>query len=209
MTEDLEIQARALLDVSAEVVRMTRLKEIAVVLGVTSVLAGCLFPSFDNLGGAQTVDLTSDAGLADVKADTATGDDASKTKGEQPPATTPLEGGTAPPLTIACGTAGQCDLSIEYCCFTVGGPDCQPHGAAGMCSFQGSGELLSCDGAEDCTGGNVCCYVAGEKKALCKSATACSNGKVLCNGPQRLCGAGQGECNGNVSIGSNNYRVCQ
>ncbi len=185
-------------------------KEIGAAFAITSVAAGCLFPSFDPVegGGPQA------AAAKDAETDVKPRDvDASS-------APTPAEGseaGAALPSVIVCGndqdgSVRLCETKTHDCCFTLGGPNCQENQFANACGMQaGSGDLLECDGAEDCTGGESCCYVANEKKATCRSECP-SGGKILCNGPQKLCGEGQGECTGTVAIGapvSVNYRHCQ
>ncbi len=89
------------------------------------------------------------------------------------------------PGEIRCGQQ-SCDLGAgQVCCATVSTGDAH-------CSqtCDSSTEIkLTCDGAEDCTSGDTCCYPFGQATASC--ATSCAaGGRVFC-GTDGDCAPGQ------------------
>lgn len=180
---------------------MTRVSPIALV-SCLLLLGGCLFPSFDRLEGDRAPG-SADASTKAAHTDPSTAADGNDGGGDA----TSSDGSTAPKPSVACGDS-SCDATVDHCCFTLGGADCQPHDSAATCGAQaGSGDVVACDGAEDCTGGQICCYA--NSVASCQAS--CPSGKVLCNGPDHPCPGGT-SCTGKVTIGSpesTDYKTCQ
>jgi hypothetical protein len=67
---------------------------------------------------------------------------------------------------------GVCLPPDGTCCTGNGGDKCQT--AASSCG----GERMQCDGAEDCSGGTACCYLAGHG-SLCTEASMCAGVDVI------------------------------
>jgi hypothetical protein len=86
------------------------------------------------------------------------------------------------PGQVHCGSA-SCKLTNQVCCIETA------TGAAHCAASCDSNTQLpvSCDGAEDCTGGNKCCYPTGGTTASCMATCL---GRVFC-GSDRDCAAGQ------------------
>jgi hypothetical protein len=178
---------------------------------VSSALAGCLFPSFDDLGdGGSTAPESnagpkSDGGSTSPSADGGLG---STTPPSDQPA--PTEGG-ASKIEVTCG-GNTCDVATTECCIAFfSGAQCAAHSQAELCANGGGkGDLLRCDGPEDCAGGSVCCYVAADRIASCRPS--CDGNKVLCHpGSTNQCNPSR-QCTGNLTLGSTEtvtYGYCQ
>jgi hypothetical protein len=106
------------------------------------------------------------------------------------------DGGTA--YVVACGTAQQpmtCSLPGSACCdFAPGaGSDYCFAVAGGTCE---GGVPIACDGPEDCSGGNVCCYDSSTGSS-CAPPVECASGSsaIMCHlGDDSPCGAGSHCC---------------
>ena len=99
---------------------------------------------------------------------------------------------------VACGTAAQpttCALPDMACCdFAPGaGNDyCFPV-AGGVCE---GGAPILCDGPEDCSGGDICCYQPNTGSS-CAPPVECMSGgdAVMCHvGDTSTCDAGESCC---------------
>ncbi len=89
--------------------------------------------------------------------------------------------------TVVCEGNTPCALSTSMCCYRFSGPNCQSKDA--NC---GGGADITCDGPEDCEGGEVCCarFAGGGFliEMQCLSAGDCGGGRrVVCKPDQPKC----------------------
>lgn len=165
-----------------------------VVLG-TAVFAGCLFPSFDDLGGTgqkgKTSSSSGDAGTSGSSASSGSGSSSGQSSGQT------VDAGSDPNAPgVQCGTT-KCPAE-QGCCTTIGGPTCEDRAALTTCPAQ-IGDTFLCDGNEDCGPNQVCCVKDGD--AACADDCA---GTTLCNAPLSKCPAGK-SCTGTF----NGFKACQ
>ncbi len=174
---------------------------IAACVGVAS---GCLYPSFDEVAGAAdpSPDASSSGGGTSIDGGAgADGATATSSDGGGPPITSTNDGGpinTTDPRAgkISCGSA-TCDVASSYCCPAFGDAECKPSADAPFCQ-----NVLHCDGAEDCTGGNVCCIPGTDNEATCRADCPSSGplkGRVLCHTDAPKCPTGQ-QCTGKAVL---------
>ncbi len=170
-----------------------------VVGGAVAVLAGCLFPSFDDLKGTgaapdptEEPDAAKRPGSSASSASGGTSGSASSTSsstssGEILDAAKDTSG---PPVkkVVACG--GQdCDLATQFCCDNGSGK-CVPKGSS--CTIW----ELHCDETADCNAGEQCCQRGSNLTIDC--ATNCGGDAIICRkGTQ--CGAKS--CGGSLPFG--------
>jgi hypothetical protein len=117
--------------------------------------------------------------------------------------------------SVSCGSS-VCPLPAQFCCqyldTATHAPTCQAPSEA--CT---SGTYLSCDGPEDCAGGEVCCgtivpYGGFESiygTVTCVAAAQCDlskNMRVFCGNDAGACPSGL-SCKPSTILSS--YRVCQ
>jgi hypothetical protein len=180
-----------------------RPKRLAVV-ALSLMLVGCLFPSFDKFEAGLGDD--DDGGKEDADKDRRDVDSKERSESASTETSGPAPdagegGGGVLAKEVRCGTE-SCPVPAEYCCTTIGGPDCQS-GTEAFCIAPQGGEIIKCDGHEDCDPGQVCCYESQEQTATCR--TSCPTGRPLCNGPSRICPTGK-SCTGTVL---SMFRACE
>lgn len=177
---------------------------VLVVGGGVAVLAGCLFPSFDDLkkdGSAapgddddNTTERTDSGSKPGSSASSASsGSSASSTSSTSSSGSTTSSasssGGDASsgaPKTIRCGS--KTCAATEVCCGEiVGDPACKPAASNPDCDT-----VLVCDGAQDCGPGQSCCQNGtGGSDSLCR-AGACSDSEyTYCQPDAPICPGGQ------------------
>lgn len=114
-------------------------------------------------------------------------------------------GTTASGGTVVCEGNTPCALSTSMCCYRFSGPNCQSKDA--NC---GGGADITCDGPEDCEGGEVCCarFAGGGFliEMQCLSAGDCGGGRrVVCKPDQPKC-PDQTQCE---NLNQLPYAVCR
>jgi hypothetical protein len=178
---------------------------LSMLLG-TLLITGCIFPSFDEMQGGQKGaiaakgdDVTDSTGTSPPPLTSATSAAADAADAASPDATPGAKTGGV----IACGTSPdggapvQCSIAGgKGCCTTIGGPDCQDNAALAFCHSPQGGSILRCDDKDDCSGADVCCFLAGAKEAAC--SPSCT-GAVLCTKDNPQCPAGKA-CTGIVNL---------
>lgn len=176
---------------------------VSISLG-TLLVTGCLFPSFDDMQGGTKGEITPRSESAPAQSPASEGSETIDASSEAMPDAT-----AEAPKTPAAQTAGvlRCETDAgvcpadgqSFCCATFGGPSCQGPGTEGFCKgFPENGDLLRCDGNDDCpASAGICCFVASAKEAAC---TASCGGRVLCTKENPKCPAGQ-SCTGVITHG--------
>lgn len=169
-------------------------------LGVAS---GCLYPSFDEVAGPVDPPVPSaDGGKPTDGRPGADGGAAASADGGGPPITSTRDDAGAINTTdpragkISCGSA-TCEVASSYCCPAFGDAECKPSAEAPFCQ-----NVLHCDGAEDCTGGNVCCIPGTDNEATCRADCPSSGplkGRVLCHPDAPKCPTSQ-QCTGKTVL---------
>ena len=171
----------------------------ALAIFVGAMLAtGCLFPSFDDMKGAPKGGIAehaddnvteSNGATASPSSNGSNASNASDASTSDAPSSAPAS------ASIACDTeAGLCPADGKsFCCATIGGPSCQGPGTEAFCTGVEGGKILRCDDRSDCSGNNVCCFLAGAKEAACMPS--CGGGAVLCSKDDSSCPTGQ-SCTG-------------
>ncbi len=177
-------------------------------------IASCLYPSFDEVesgssgGSSGTTSSGASSGVdGAIGTDGSSSSSSSSTSSSSSSSSSGGDSGndTGGPIAreIQCTATTKCPVPAEFCCTTIGGPDCQA-GTEGFCTTVEGGEILKCDGTEDCDPGQTCCYVASAKGSAC-SIGCPAPGQELCNGPAHSCQNGKA-CTGTVLT---DYRACQ
>lgn len=157
-----------------------------------ALLAGCLFPSFDDLkgdGGGAGDDDESDAEVSRSDAKRSSASSGSSSSSGDPGSSSSSSGGapdgapdTSAPTkkTIDCGGT-ICDLATQICCDEAGGGAlCRPKDA--KCTVW----RFTCDDFTDCPEGQLCCK--GPSLEI-KCESSCSAGFSICSG-DRPCKTG-------------------
>lgn len=200
---------------------------IATLLG-TSLVTGCIFPSFDNMqNGArsdrngereQETDSTTDKSPAEVTATKlASADASSDASASATPAQTTTDASpdvvveTPPPGAgkVSCGSS-DCTVSANvYCCAGYASPSASCRNDDSFddvfgCA-NGIAHALYCDERADCPAGQVCCDTDQGSGTVAKCATSCG-GRVLCK-EDRDCPTGK-KCTGSLDNDVPN-KVCQ
>lgn len=142
-------------------------------------LAGCLFPSFDDLQSS---------GSAPKKDGGSDGEEPEEPSAPGQTPTTPredsgaAEGGAPPPppagKPITCPPSGECTFGAQYCCLGLGGPStCR---ALGDDSCPSGALRAQCARQSDCGGTAVCCKTGDE--AVCSFNCSRIGDMALCSG---------------------------
>lgn len=203
------------------------MRRILLTIGGFAVLAGCLFPSFEDLqnnaaassGAADDDDDTSakDAGKRSKDSGTS-GAGTSGTSGTSSGGTSGIagtsSGGTsgapdaapdtsAPPPAKAIRCNGSTCTTGQICCAPIVG-DYECRSAANpSCD---ANDILECDGAKDCAPGQFCCQGGPGGGASVCSSTPCS-GFTYCQADDP-CPGGK-SCSGGAPGGPDNFKSCQ
>ncbi len=90
--------------------------------------------------------------------------------------------------TIACGMGVTCNAATQVCCATAGmggGGGGDAGGATASCVAIGAcntGLSVSCEGTDNCSGGDVCCLAEGSAGASSTCEASCGQGSIqLCD----------------------------
>lgn len=95
-------------------------------------------------------------------------------------------GGAPPTSTVVCGTT-SCGLPAQYCCAHWNQtPECRT-ATSDLTTDCVYGVPVTCDGPEDCSGGQVCCaqwFIQGQNRSvvslMCQSSCTASDQHVVC-----------------------------
>jgi hypothetical protein len=154
---------------------------------LAGLVSGCRFDHEDDAGDDPGDQAAIDATVAEV--DAAPVADADPAAPDADPAAPDAAAGGESTI-ISCG-ADTCSRDSEICCYTNFPNITQMCAAADAC--MAPAVIATCDGPEDCTGGDICCV--NTTGAVCKPASECTGttaGQVChtdedCPGPSPDC----------------------
>lgn len=165
--------------------RSQLVRRFASVLPVTLVLAGCLFPSLDELQGTGAATSKRDSGKDDPSDDPT---EPGSTPPGTPPPSTPPPGAIDASTDAASNGAGlilcgsqTCQAATQFCCVSDS-LSCMARGKEDDCDdlFDARAE---CDGKNDCPGAQLCCRETLSEVARCSSE--CEPGDtIFCHGDE-------------------------
>ena len=186
--------------------------------GGAAVLAGCLFPSFDDLkhddttpsgeerdAGKQKPDSSSSSTSGGATSSSSSGATSSSSSGATSSSSSSSSGSTTTLVrSIPCD--GKTCGADEVCCAPiVGDAVCRP-ASSPSCD---PGDLLECADTKDCAGGEICCQRGtGSGGSRCQK-TAC-DGYTYCQPDAPQCPGGQ-SCSGDAIAGAHidSFKNCE
>lgn len=155
-------------------------------------LAGCLFPSFDDLRKNPAASSGDDAALSNEPDSGTSSSSSTPSKGPSAPVSNDDAGSTK---SIECG--GITCHGEQVCCKDfIDDPECKP--AAGKHDFD---TVLFCDDASDCGPGQACCQKGtGSGDSVCRTGGCGSNEYTYCT-TDAECPVNT-KCTGNAGAGA-------
>jgi hypothetical protein len=170
-------------------------RPIACMLSAALAVGGCMFPSFDGMGGSGDPEAKANRsgtvpGDPGADASTTATPEASTTTTAD--AATPDSGASAPAKNFACGSSLRCALGSEVCCGHTIDTECR----SATASANDCDGVTHCGDTRDCAGtGEQCCYNTNTKLGTCRTGCTGSSDLIVCEPGNATC-PGSKKCNG-------------